>query len=438
MSLENVDHSKNDFTNLFEALDNFHQSQEPEEEDVETNKSINFCQSCQEESVKNIKGELICIKCSRTYGIYIDSSPEWRYYGSDDTRCSDPNRCGYPTSSNSLLKDFYMGSIIASKYNESYEMKLIRRRNIWISSNYREKSLINVFENLNSRAKKHGIPSRIIDEAKSIYKQVSELKISRGENREGIIASCLYLSCCSNNARRSTKEIAEIFMIPHTTITKGFKKYYDIILNKKPDLVKNCDFNISNSLDFIKRYCSNLSKFDSVHTDLCFYMCDKIEKHDLVSENTPSSRAAGCICLVSYLFGLNESKRNISEVCKTSEVTISKCFNKLIEYYTILVPNIQLRFLAFNFIDKFSKNLEKYYDSRVYQSFYQKCLQMLTQSIQNNILEIDYHITMLAGAIVLFQIKQFEFSNFDIEDVCNIFNVKPSNIIKYTNILIKK
>ena len=58
---------------------------------------------------------------------------------SEDTRSSDPNRCGYPTSSNSLLKDFYMGSIIASKYNESYEMKLIRRRNIWISSNYRER-----------------------------------------------------------------------------------------------------------------------------------------------------------------------------------------------------------------------------------------------------------------------------------------------------------
>jgi transcription initiation factor TFIIB len=414
---------------LFDALDDFNKT--PEESDEEKNKSIYFCEACEEESIKNIKGELICTQCSRTFGIYIDSSPEWRYYGSEDTRSSDPNRCGYPTSSNSLLKDFYMGSIIASKYNESYEMKLIRRRNIWISSNYREKSLITVFETLNSRAKKHGISSRIIEEAKSIYKEVSELKISRGENREGIIASCLYLSCCSNGARRSTKEIAEIFMIPHTTITKGFKKYYDIILNQKPELVKNKDVNISNSLDFIKRYCSNLEKFDASHSDLCFYVCDKIEKHDLVSENTPSSRAAGCICLVSYLFGLNESKRNISEVCKTSEVTISKCFNKLIEYYTILLPRPQLRFLAFSFIDKFSKNLEKYYDTQVYQSFYQKCLQMLNVCIKKNILKEDYHITMLAAAIVYDQIKKFEFSNLDMEDVSNVFNVQPSNIQSY-------
>ena len=424
------------FENLFDALKVYNEPEVIEEtEEDKIRKSIYFCGSCEKESVKNIKGELICVKCSRTYGIFIDSSPEWRYYGSEDTRSSDPNRCGYPTSANSLLKDFYQGSIIASKYNESYEMKLIRRRNIWISSNYREKSLITVFENLNSRAKKHGIPSRIIDEAKSIYKEVSELKISRGENRAGIIASCLYLSCCSNNARRSTKEIAEIFMIPHTTITKGFKKYYDIILNEKPELVKNCDFNISNSLDFIKRYCSNLSKFDKVHTDLCFYVCDKIEKHDLVSENTPSSRAAGCICLVSYLFNLNESKKNISEVCKTSEVTISKCFNKLIEYYTILVPSVQLRFLAFSFIDRFSKNLEKYYNTSVYQNFYKSCLQLLNVCIKKGILEDEYHITMLAGAIVYYQILQFEFSNLDLDDVSNVFNLKCVNIEKYYQLI---
>ena len=42
---------------------------------------------------------------------------------------------------------------------------------------------------------------------------------------------------------------------------------------------------------------------------------------------------------------------------------------------------------------------------------------------------------MLAGGIVFYQIKQFEFGNFDIEDVCNIFNVKPSNIMKYYQIL---
>ena len=52
-------------------------------------------------------------------------------------------------------------------------------------------------------------------------------------------------------------------------------------------MVKDCILDISNSLDFINRYCSNLSKFDDKHTQLCYYMCSKIEDEDIVSENTP-------------------------------------------------------------------------------------------------------------------------------------------------------
>ena len=75
---------------------------------------------CDKESIKNIKGELICTQCSKTFGIYIDSSAEWRYYGSEDTRSSDPNRCGMPTSSNSLLKEFERTT------SRLYEMTIIK------------------------------------------------------------------------------------------------------------------------------------------------------------------------------------------------------------------------------------------------------------------------------------------------------------------------
>jgi len=116
-------------------------------------------------------------------------------------------------------------------------------------------------------------------------------------------------------------------------------------------------------------------------------------------------------------------------------VTISKCFNKLIEYYTILVPSVQLRFLAFSFIDRFSKNLEKYYNTSVYQNFYKSCLQMLNVCIKKGILEDEYHITMLAAAIVYYQIQQFEFSNLDLDDVSNVFNLKCVNIEKYYQLI---
>ena len=48
-------------------------------------------------------------------------------------------------------------------------------------------------------------------------------------------------------------------MIPATSMTKGFKKFNEIMLNVKPELVKDYGIYISDSIDFISRYCSNLN-----------------------------------------------------------------------------------------------------------------------------------------------------------------------------------
>ena len=161
-----------EFTNLFNVLKDSITTDE--EDDEEENELINesFCSKCAKDSVKNIKGELICISCSTCYGVTIDSGAEWRFYGSDDSKGSDPNRCGMPT--NSLLPEFSIGSIIPYRNNESYHMKKIRNYNTWIGSCYREKSLYNVFESISIRAKNYGIPSCIIEDAKYKIKCYSE------------------------------------------------------------------------------------------------------------------------------------------------------------------------------------------------------------------------------------------------------------------------
>ena len=51
------------------------------------------------------------------------------------------------------------------------------------------------------------------DEVGSLYKQISDVRIHRGSNRNGIIASCIYKACCLQGSPRSTQEIAEIFQI---------------------------------------------------------------------------------------------------------------------------------------------------------------------------------------------------------------------------------
>ena len=61
----------------------------------------------------NTNGVIECSKCSKIISNIL-STPEWRYYGADDTKSGDPTRCGMPL--NALLPDSSVGSIILNQY----------------------------------------------------------------------------------------------------------------------------------------------------------------------------------------------------------------------------------------------------------------------------------------------------------------------------------
>ena len=420
-----------EFGNLFDVLKDSINEDEIVDEDTDDeeniiSKSELYCNKCLKESIKNIKGELICMSCSTCYGVSIDSGAEWRFYGSDDSKGADPNRCGMPT--NSLLPEFSIGSIIPYRNNESFHMKKIRNYNTWIGSCYREKSLYNVFESISIRAKNYGIPNCIIEDAKYKYKIISEVKISRGENRIGIIASCLFIACYENKSRRSIKEIAEIFKIPPTSMTKGFKKFNEIMLSLKPEYKDKFNSCISESVDFINRFCSNLNLEKEI-IDICRYVCNKIEQYDLVSENTPTSKTAGSIYLVVYLFDLDISKKDISNTCSTSDVTICKCFSKLIDYYVYLIPEDMLQYLALDYIHKFSNSLIKYFNSEIHNKFLQSCLILFKKCISDNLLKNTKHVTFLSAGVVYYMIKEFKFDNLSINNITTLYNIQENNVL---------
>ena len=64
--------------------------------------------------------------------------------------------------------------------------------------------------------------------SKRFKKTGSSIK-SRGANRKGIIASCIYKACSIQGCPRSTQEIADIFKIDTKNMTKGCKNFDTII-----------------------------------------------------------------------------------------------------------------------------------------------------------------------------------------------------------------
>jgi transcription initiation factor TFIIB len=290
-----------------------------------------FCERCEYILAFSEEGFLTCTnnKCGIIYKDLVDQGAEWRYYGADDNQNSDPTRCGMPI--NPLLQESSYGCKVLCIGSMSYEMRKIRRYTEWQSMPYKEKSQYDDFQIITTMAHNAGIPKIIIDEAIVYHKKISESETTfRGDNRDGILAASIYISCRINNYPRTAKEIASIFHLDTTSATKGCKNALSIINILEKDMTnkEKTNFGKTKPEAFIERYCSKLN-INNELTKLCQFISMKIEKLNIMPENTPPSIAAGVVYFISQLCKLNISKRDVKNVSETSEVTINKCFKKL-------------------------------------------------------------------------------------------------------------
>jgi transcription initiation factor TFIIB len=279
--------------------------------------------------------------CGVIYKDYIDDSAEWRYYGANDNQASDPTRCGMPI--NPLLKESSYGCKIICNGKSSYEMRKIRRYTEWQSMPYKEKAQYDEFLRIKTMANNSGIPKYIIDDALIYHKKISEEKTFRALNRDGIIAASIYISGRVNNFPRTAKEIAAVFHLDHTSATKGCKNALTILNKMEKDMVHSDKTSLCQTkpISFIERYCSKLN-INSELTKLCQFIAVKIEKNNIIPENTPHSVAAGIVYFVGQMCSLNISKKDVRGISEISEVTITKCYKKLEKIQEQLVPKMIL------------------------------------------------------------------------------------------------
>ena len=281
------------------------------------------CAFCGHGSLIQDEGQIICTSCNGITSRVIDMGAEWRYYGIDDNR-DDPARCGMPT--NDLLPKSSMGSIIGNRWGDSKDMRRIRMYQLWNSMPYWERTLYNVFDKIVNNTTNHGIPAKVLDDAKVLYKKASEKKISRGDNKEGLIASCIYFACLMNKIPRSPKEDARMFHIDSKVLTKGNARFQSL---------KQINVDCSNSNDYVARFGSRLNlNYEDIQK--CKALACKLDELEVVSENSPTSVAAGTIYFFITKNNLTVTKKQISEVCEVSEVTITKTCKRIKKYELLL------------------------------------------------------------------------------------------------------
>jgi transcription initiation factor TFIIB len=275
--------------------------------------------------------------CCIMYKDILDYSPEWRFYGAEDKNASDPTRCGNPI--NPLLVESSFGCKVLCNNHSSYEMRKIRKWTEWQSMPHKEKSLYDEFQFITNMAQNSGIPRIFIDDAMVLHKDISEQKMFRGMNRDGIKAASIYISCRLNGCPRTAHEIAEIFKLDKTSATNGCSMAVNILHNieRNMDPSQKTDLCVTLPSSFIERYCSRMN-FNQEMTMLAKFVTNKIEKNNIITDNIPHAIAAGVVYFVSQIYGLNTNKIDIKNITGVSEVTINKCFKKLESIKESLIP----------------------------------------------------------------------------------------------------
>ena len=338
MSLEtkniaNFDIHSDEFLHLVDSLDSEFSNTIVKEDES--------CYSCGSDDIyiDSTEGKTICLDCGLTLNELLDRSTDWASINSTNDNNS---RCGCPTN-----YYFPQSSLGTKASNGKFSRISILER--WSQMPYKERSRLEVLKyiDLKCSSGKVKISQPIIDNAKNLFNKLSMVKHSRGENegkniiirglnRKSIISACLLNGANLQGKPMTPKEVAEIFEITEKQVTKGNRKFRDMMTNQS--IVNNIKSSQSEEYIDRKETLKNL-KLDDKQIMLAKKIAKNVKKLDIASDHQPASLAAGSVLLMASIFNLNLSKKVISETFKISQVTIVKTFRKIYDYRKILISD---------------------------------------------------------------------------------------------------
>jgi transcription initiation factor TFIIB len=299
-------------------------------------KEHKICKNCNSLNFREeyAKGMIFCYDCGQVSDNIVDTRIEHRNYDNTTHTASGS------ISHNKFLPVSSLGLPVNLK---GKFLKL----HIWNSMPYKERSNNVMFKKIHNVCAKYNIYRKIEDDAKILCKQVSETLhttgknkgkpiITRGFNREGIVASCLFIACRRNNETHATKEIAYYFNIDERDVNKGYRSLLEIMGDN--EMVK--DIGTSRVVHFIKRKCDEL-EIKNRYMTVAHTIANNIDRLNIASNHTTFSLAAASILLMANIFKLKHiSKKRLSHAFyNLSDVTIGKTYNQIKKYKDVLTDN---------------------------------------------------------------------------------------------------
>jgi len=321
-------------------LDSF--SDEPEEESSERTdvsfeqlslRETNVCRFCGEFTciADCDYGAYVCTSCGKKNGEILDNTHEWRPLGYDDPRRSDPSRVGMP------VNEHFIKASLSTSIN-GYGNQMFRQFHKYNSMDYDERSLLRNFQYMDSSTEDI-VPEAVKDHAKNLYKKISENENKRGAKKHSNMAACVYFASEGRNCLTDIEKISSNFNIKKKKFTKGCNFYREQLFEKEPQFYAK--IKPISAEDEIKKICASLG-VEEIFMNIACYVAHMAQELGIVIKNTPLSIAVGSVFLVCTTYGLEFDKKDVSEKCEISDVTVNKSFNLLAGYKNYLIPTEKL------------------------------------------------------------------------------------------------
>jgi transcription initiation factor TFIIIB Brf1 subunit/transcription initiation factor TFIIB len=223
-------------------------------------------------------------------------------------------------------------------------MRRIRQYHLWNIMPYRERTLWTIFEMLQVRANNAGISMAIVEETKQLYAQVSNRCICRGQQKDALLAACLFESLKRHDTPRRPIEIAEIFQIDAKLITRGVKQFSGLLeehLHATPIAEKKAETPSTHFRHYLEPAIYKLETPRLLHNqivEMATKIGNMIDELGVCPETTPSSLAASALALACERMGLEKSNVEVAKVCSISVATLHKCLKRIESWRGVLFP----------------------------------------------------------------------------------------------------
>ena len=283
---------------------------------------------------KIVDGEW-CSACGAVVESMLDACPECRgknvatdsFTGS--VLCTD---CGRVIETYSMIFDHAAASEIENDGDAIGTVISGHLQKYQQHMDYRQRALYAVFRDISNACDAMHLPETVISQAKEMYGDLKEARISRGAVHKALIASCVYYACKvqrQEGLSRSRATIAAAFGVDEKAMSVACKLFKDVTKNKPYHAA--C-FDTMHTTDLVHRVMGSFQFQRDTRMRVMRSvrdLDDAVRASGVLDGKSPCSILAAILCVVFEKMKIDIPKKIVAERCDTSVVTLNKILTLL-------------------------------------------------------------------------------------------------------------